>query len=348
MQKKTFAVWLGVLCLAGSQGANAQTVSQGQTRNTALPNQTAQVTRLPVPDSVLEQAREQFDGDYGQLVRPRSPGQTQRAWDENDATDAVHTAALCDGCVYKMRVREWFVSLIQLPEGERIESADVGDPSGFTVERRSDNRLMVKPLGAGYDSTLVVYGESGRIYPFYLRAEGFNSTNTPDVIFKIEGRVPDIDRLATQVVFEPHGATDAAEQEMPDIRPESTGEREGNDLDEIVSDLQTTEPETPAEDFVANVEFDPAKLRGFDQYEIWGDDDTLVPERVYRDDHFTYIDFGDKWKDMELPVAYVVVDDIDETVNTRVQGRVYIVESTRELITLKSGKSFLCIKYKGE
>ena len=160
--------------------------------------------------------------------------------------------------------------------------------------------------------------------------------------------MPDIDRLATQVVFEPHGATDAAEQEMPDIRPESTGEREGNDLDEIVSDLQTTEPETPAEDFVANVEFDPAKLRGFDQYEMWGDDDTLVPERVYRDDHFTYIDFGDKWKDMELPVAYVVVDDIDETVNTRVQGRVYIVESTRELITLKSGKSFLCIKYKGE
>ena len=347
MHKKSIAVWLGALvCLVVTQGANAQTVSQGQVRNTAIPKQAPQPTRLPVPDSVLEQAREQFDGDYGQLVRPRSPGQTQRAWDENDATDAVHTAALCDGCVYKMRVREWFVSLIQLPEGERIESADVGDPSGFTVERRSDNRLMIKPLGAGYDSTLVVYGESGRIYPFYLRAEGFNSTNTPDVIFKIEGRVPDIDRLATQVVFEPHGATDATKREMPDIQPDKSGK--GDELDEIVSDLQTTEPGTPAEDFVANVEFDPAKLHGFDAYEMWGDDDTLVPERVYRDDHFTYIDFGDKWKDMELPVAYVVVDDIDETVNTRVQGRVYIVESTRELITLKSGKSFLCIKYKGE
>ena len=47
-------------------------------------------------------------------------------------------------------------------------------------------------------------------------------------------------------------------------------------------------------------------------------------------------------------LLYVVVDEIDELVNTRVQGQTYIIESTRPLITLKSGQSYLCIKYTGE
>jgi ComB9 competence protein len=50
---------------------------------------------------------------------------------------------------------------------------------------------------------------------------------------------------------------------------------------------------------------------------------------------------------VELPTAYVVVDGIDELVNTRVQGTTFIVESTHRLITLKSGQSFMCIQYKG-
>ena len=49
----------------------------------------------------------------------------------------------------------------------------------------------------------------------------------------------------------------------------------------------------------------------------------------------------------KLPTAYVVVDGIDELVNTRVRGSTYIVESTQRLISLKSGKKYLCIRYTG-
>ena len=55
-----------------------------------------------------------------------------------------------------------------------------------------------------------------------------------------------------------------------------------------------------------------------------GGDKNLKPEQVYRDDNFTYIQYGDKWNDIELPTAYVVVDDIDELVNTRVIGTTFV------------------------
>jgi ComB9 competence protein len=69
---------------------------------------------------------------------------------------------------------------------------------------------------------------------------------------------------------------------------------------------------------------------------------------VFRDRHFTYLQYGDKWDGTELPTAYVVVDGVDELVNTRVQGASFIIETTAPLISLKLGKKYLCIRYDGE
>ena len=115
---------------------------------------------------------------------------------------------------------------------------------------------------------------------------------------------------------------------------------------DAVAGLNETAPGTPDGDFVAEAKFDPNALRGWGQYKLWGDDE-LEPVTVFRDDQFTYLRFGDKWKDLELPTAYVVVDEYDELVNTRVQGQTFIVESTQKLITLKSGFKFMCIQYTG-
>jgi hypothetical protein len=116
---------------------------------------------------------------------------------------------------------------------------------------------------------------------------------------------------------------------------------------DAVHDLSDTDPGTPKDDFVADAGFDPNKLRGWGDYDLWGDDE-LRPITVFRDDYFTYIRFGDRWKDLELPTAYVVVDGVDELVNTRIQGHTFIVESTQPLISLKSGMKFLCIEYEGD
>lgn len=284
----------------------------------------------PPPDSVLEQAEEQQEGIYGHLVRPRTAGQIQRVWDKAGEDIAAYTTAACSGCTYKVRVREWMVTVIELPRGESIDTIDIGDNRGFQVARRGGHRLAVRPVGHGYDTNMVVYGKSGAVYPFYLRAEGFNSTNAPDLLVRLDGLVPGGSMQVADL------STTAGPGAGPSVQ-----------LASLSSALPGIPPVPAPKDFVREVPFDPSKLRGWGEYRLSGSDDSLKPETVFRDDYFTYIRFGDRWKDIELPTAYVVVDDVDELVNTRVVGETYIIESTRPRITLKSGKSWLCITHEG-
>jgi len=312
--------------------------SQGGSQGTM--GQAPPVPVLPMPESVVWQANEHQRGSYGYLVRPRSPGQIQEVWNETRPAAAIYATDLCRDCTYKVRLREWMVTVIELPRGEEIDAVDIGDAKGFQVSKRGPRRLALRPIGAGYDSNLVVYGKSGVVYPIYLRTEGFNSENAPDLLVRINGAVamPGQRHLALVALGE-SGRPPVTAGPPADAVPA---------MSEAVRGLTETDPLTPAGDFVADAVFDPATLRGWGEYELWGSDDSLKPETVFRDDHFTYLRFGERWKDIELPTAYVVVDEIDELVNTRVQGQTYIIESTRPLITLKSGQSYLCIKYTGE
>lgn len=300
----------------------------------------------PVPNSVVKQAEAQAKGDFTTMKRSAVGGQIQEAWDDADAGDGVFTYPFCGSCTYKVRLREHMVTLIELPNGETIERADVGDKGTFEVLTRGPRRLAVKPAGMGVDTNLMVYGKSGNVYPIYLRAESFNSKNVPDLVVRIEGAV-------TTEEIEVGGLT------TPEIMPPETGDETmalpapptGDEKDMAIEGLKTPDPNRASGDFVQEAPFDPDKLRGWGEYTLWAggpDGEGLRPETVFRDDYFTYIRFGDKWKDIELPTAYVVVDDIDELVNTRVQGSTFIIESTQRLITLKSGKSYLCIEYGGQ
>ncbi|MEQ8664843.1 MAG: TrbG/VirB9 family P-type conjugative transfer protein [Rhodospirillales bacterium] len=295
---------------------------------------------MPVPASVVEQTRDQLEGDYGNLKRPRTSGQIQRAWDKSEDDAAVYVTAMCESCTYKVRLREYMVSVLELPRGEVIDAVDLGDKTGFSVRQRGPRRLALRAVGHGYDTNMLVYGRSGHVYPVYLRAEGFNSENVPDVVVRIEGSVmldddPDVSGLG-------HDDDERKATALPPMDTPFPGE-----ATDALQGLTETNPGTPAGDFVAEAAFDPDALRGWGEYELSGSDE-LRPETVFRDDRFTYVKFGKRWNDVELPTAYVVVDGIDELVNTRVQGETYIIESTRPLITLKSGMSYLCIKYPGD
>lgn len=277
------------------------------------------VVTATLPVGSVTQAQSQAAGNFGPLARPDSiGGQIQEAWSRPGKKQGIHVQNFCGDCVYKVRLRQYMVSAIQLPKGIKIKSADLGDSSRFEVKKRSDNTLAVKPTGAGVDSSMLVYTDDGDVYSFYLRAEGINSKSVPDVSFRIVG-------------------------------PQSAGmsfvefDGKGNP---VGGGGETALATNNSKDFLQTAKFDPGALRGWDQYKLWGDK-KLRPEQVFRDDHFTYIQFGEKWNDLELPTAYVVVDGIDELVNTRVQGTTFIVESTHRLITLKSGQSFMCIQYMG-
>ena len=279
----------------------------------------ADVVATTLPTGSLRQAQAQANGNYGPLARPvNASGQIQEAWSRNKAAQGVHTQNDCGDCVYKVRLREFMVTVIHLPDDVKITAADLGDNARFEVVKRSNTVLAVKPFGAGVDSSMQVYTEGGETFSFYLRAEGTNSEIVPDLTFRIARR--------SQTGIG-HVSFDAAGNPIP-IKSEAL-------------------PTKGSADFLKTAKFDPGALRGWDQYKLWGDK-KLRPEQVFRDNQFTYIQFGDKWDDLELPTAYVVIDGIDELVNTRIQGTTYIVESTNRLITLKSGKSYLCIQYKGD
>lgn len=336
--KAFLLIAVSAMALAAAAPSHAQTARAGTSPPPVPPNQqqpvstgTATAPTVPVPDSVIMQARWQQDGIYGHLERPRSEGQVQDVWDDANDRAGIYTVDACSDCSYKAQVREWMVTTIELPRGEEIESVDLGDQKGFQVSQRGKNRLAVRPVGHGYDTNLIVYGKSGALYPIYLRATGFNATSVSDFVVRIQGTVSlPSDDMAVPI----KGNADKPQKGLPPGLPTVfTG---------------ATPVATPAPDFVEDAPFDPSKLRGWGQYRLSGNDDSMEPDTVYRDDRFTYIKYGEKrWTQTELPTAYVVVDGVDELVNTRVMGDVFVVESTRPKITLKSGESYLCITYTG-
>ena len=221
------------------------------------------------------------------------------------------------------------ITTLALPDDAVISgSPDLGDSAGFEVAQKSPNKVAVRPKMAGVDSNLNIYTKAGHVYPFYLRSEGYNSINVPDILVRITGQETPSPLAAYTGTF--------------DDRKKSPKEKA---LDGLLGEAKAAEASKPANDFVRNIPFDPAKLHGWDSYTLWGDDE-LKPDIVFRDEQFTYVQWKN-WDSRELPAAWVVIDGVDELVNTRVQGATFIIESVNPLISLKSGKKFLCIKYTG-
>ncbi|WP_114090153.1 TrbG/VirB9 family P-type conjugative transfer protein, partial [Thalassospira profundimaris] len=481
------------------QGTSTQTNAanaNGQQADAAATEKPApKVPAMPVPDSVVKQAKDQAEGRFGPMIRPRTSGQIQDAWDYAEKNDGVYVTDMCETCTYRVRTREYLVTLIELPAGEEITRIDVGDPRSWSVNKRDERRIAIRPASYGYDTSMIVYGGSGHVYPFYLRAEGVNSINMPDLLVRLKGSVTTRDDMTVAMVrpqqrmrygsgvqrtrlqneagiILPDAGTGTRQygdiQEIPldnqgnpiqltgpdgtplksDYQARVTGyyqgrpiieniptgtpgapgstsrpdlvagrfDRDGNLIDPLsydgslpvytdengqiiagqtansagttgettgqttgnaatgktgsgititrtrngiitraggtasnqvvsqtgqsgtpddadtkatgntdstnnqelaaaVHDLGDTDPGTPKDDFIADAGFDPNKLRGWGDYDLWGDDE-LRPVTVFRDDYFTYIRFGERWKDLELPTAYVVVDGVDELVNT--------------------------------
>ncbi len=308
----------------------------------ATPNQAGnqnyqpQNSPMPVAQSTIDQTQDHIEGNYTPMTRVAAGGQIQSAWDEVDITAAQFSYEMCQNCTYKVLTREYMVTVIELPENEVINAYDIGQAAAFVITKPEKNKLAIRPNGFGMDSNLIIYGQDGRHYSFYLRAEGVNSNNIPDFVIKIDGKIP-AKITENSVKF--------------DNANDNNKSNHSNSPKLSIKDIDNIKPpskKTNIGDFVTEIPFDPDKLHGWDDYEIWGDGwpKNWMPEVIFRDEVMTYIRFGNNYAHLELPTAYVVIDDIDENVNTRISGTTFIIESTNGLITLKSGEKYLCIKFK--
>lgn len=264
-------------------------------------------------------------GDYPGMKRESNVvGAIQRAWDNSPGNAGVFVARYSPDQVYKIRVREFMTTTIVLPEWESIAKAVLGDAYGFKAEQTQPHILVVRSALAGADTTLTVIGESGRVYPFYIRAEGYNSQNVPDVAVYVKA-----DRSA-----DPPHPTDAGVAKTGKFKKGKAVAKEAS----TVEARNRGGVEDP--DWLRAIPFDPSKLR-FD-FTMTGDK-SIAPDRIFTDGIFTYFDYASDWDESDLPVVYRVVDGVDTPVNTRSKGKMLIAESAGAF-TLRNGQRVICVR----
>ncbi len=239
--------------------------------------------------------------------------------------------------VLPIRLREGMITLINFPEWELVEDVYIGDSKTFDGRISGPSTLLLYPKqGAmvGVDTNIIVFGRSGNKYVFYARSEGVNTERLTNSIIDIE--VVDAGK---------NGSTAGSlGSSSGGGRLNASAYRGGNDK----SVDSTFTKRYQKEDWIKSIPLDPSQFR-FD-IEIYvpnPDDVVIAPERVWRDDIFTYIDFGERALNMvQRPIVTLIVERVETPVGFRTKGpnnRLIIVEGVGDMV-LRNGKRIVCLK----
>ena len=282
-------------------------------------------------------ADKQARGELPPIRRSADPllplGQIQPAWSDPVAAPGQRSPGIMRvryeaDRVYAVRTRVQFATTINLPGCEQIQDIYVGDGYVFQVTQSRDNVVVIRPDLAGADTTLTIVSAANNTYSFYLRSEPVESKSVSDVTVFVDA--PGLCRASagSQVRATQFGANG----EVAGVGRSRAG-RGGT---------------TSGGDFVREVSFDMSKV-DFDCCRIYAEtqaDAAIAPVRVFSDDIYTYVDFGERSDRIASPAAFLLRDGIDQPVNTRVvgsRGQILVVEAIGD-ITLKSGERIICLR----
>ena len=264
----------------------------------------------------------------------------QNAWDNPNANMAIGSIkpgyaqlAWETGTVLPVKLRNGMVTMVNLPMGEQIEDAIVGNDGFFSIDATQGGRtLYITPAkdNMGSDTNMIVTGKSGNVYTFYLRSEPSNASEITysqvDVVLDNNARLP----IANGTAPSP------ASGNMNSIFSKTASKSSTLGVD--------------GEDYgwIKTMKIDPSEFRfDLDIFVPNPDDYVIAPERVWRDRVFTYIDFGDKVISMtQRPVVSLLVEGGESPVGFRTDGqdgRLLIVEAVGDMV-LRSGQRIVCIK----
>lgn len=297
----------------------------------------------------MDAAIEQSNGQYSEIDMPFwSLGMQQKAWNkpmehlgEGQSKPGYSKYYWSPDLVLPLRIREGMHTLINFPSWELIENVFIGNESAFGAQKVAPNGLMIFAASVdlvGMDTNMIVFGRSGNRYVFYLRSETFNTD-------RITNAVVDIIVNDAKFVPDDSGLTPAASGAVVSGAGMSTG------LNSAFgggtrSGKKTTK--NPTEDWLVDMEVDPEKLRfDIDVFVPNPIDMEIAPERVWRDEIFTYIDFGPKALTMmERPIVNLLSQGSEVPVGFRTRGpngRLMVVEGIGDMV-LRNGKRILCLK----
>lgn len=272
-----------------------------------------------------------------------SLGMVQSAWldplqnlGEGQSKPAYSRYYWSPDLVLPVRLREGMLTLVNFPEWEMVEDVYIGDSKTFDGRISGPNTLLLYPkAGAmvGVDTNIIVFGRSGNKYAFYARSEGVNTERLTNSIIDIE--VVDAGKNGGSVGGFGGGSSGGS-------RINASSYTGSQSVD------STFTKRFQKEDWIQNIPLDPTKFR-FD-IEIYvpnPDDVVIAPERVWRDDIFTYIDLGEKALNMvQRPIVTLIVERVETPVGFRTAGpnnRLIIVEGIGDMV-LRNGKRIVCLK----
>ena len=262
----------------------------------------------------------------------------QSAWDNPTANMAAGSVkpgyaqlTWSKGSVLPVKLRNGMTTLITLPNGEKIADAVVGNSSLFSIDAtQGGNTMFITPVTSnqGSDTNLIVSGESGNQYVFYLRSEPSNSS--------------EITYSQVDVMLDGNSTLSASATPTPASGGSASIFKKATNTANTVG--------VDGEDYgwIKSMKIDPSEFRfDLDIFVPNPDDYVIAPERVWRDQIFTYIDFGDKVISMtQRPVVSLLIEGGESPVGFRTDGedgRLLIVEAVGDMV-LRSGQRLVCIK----
>ena len=301
-----------------------------------------------VDQQVMDASAEQAQGNYTPMnlgyAGFNSLGMTQAAWldplenlGEGPSRPAYSRYYWSPDLVLPIRLREGMITLVNFPGWEMIEDIFIGDNATFDGQISGPNSLLLYPrkgANVGVDTNVIVFGRSGNRYVFYVKSEAVNTE-------RLTNSIIDIDVIGGQ------GGTGSGFGSLRSgggVGGQNTGGTTSGGKSVDASYTRRFQKS----DWLREIPLDPSKFRfDLEVYVPNPDDVVIAPERVWRDDIFTYIDLGKKALNMmQRPVVSMIVERVEVPVGFRTKGpdnRLIIVEGVGDLV-LRNGKRIICIK----
>ena len=220
------------------------------------------------------------------------------------------------------------------------EDVFIGDNATFDGQISGPNTVLLYPrqgANVGVDTNVIIFGRSGNRYVFYVKSEAVNTERLTNSIIDIEviaGRGANGKKTGLGGVSGGYGRN---------FNGGSAGVSSG------AKSADATQLRRFQDDnWLREIPVDPSKFKfDIEVYVPNPDDVVIAPERVWRDDIFTYIDFGKRALNMhQRPIATLIVERMEVPVGFRAAGpdnRLIIVEGIGDIV-LRNGKRIVCLK----
>lgn len=205
------------------------------------------------------------------------------------------------------KIRTRFAMATTLIFESDIQSYILGDSTGFKIEEIPNlpNAIAIKPLLIGIDTSLTIFTKDNKLHTFYLFSTDYKNNKNPDLIVYIKD--------------------DESKEKIKEKQEELN-------KDYLVIKEGIAEVRVKRSDIYKHYK---QKTKKSNQW--------LLAEEIFNDKQFTYFKY-DKEKMPQIPSVFVVIDEQNSPIETRVIGNYIIAETTAQKFTIMLGDSYVCVE----